>query len=648
MDIFPVEWKKDNLKVKVADRRKQKALKSAELTITFNGSEKKLLFFFAPLIDHKLVLGMDFWNLFGIEPRLKDVCNICKACELCEISEEILPKTGNGEERIFHNLTPEQSKRLQEIKGKFAFSNEHTLSFTPLIQHEIILNDHVLIKQRPYHVSPYIQQKINLEIDRMLRLGIIEKAMSPTWLNPVMPVKKSNGKIRLVLDARKLNACTVKNTYPPQNLNRILEQLQCSKYMSTIDLRDAYYQIRIKESSRPCTAFSVSTKGTYQYVRMANGLCNAGSTLCELVTNIIGCDLEPFLFPYMDDFLVATTTFEEHMQVLEKLASRLKEANLTVSSEKSHFCMSQTAYVGYLISEKGLQANPEKIKPILEYPTPTNIKAVRRLIGMSGWYRRFVPNFADESAPITELLKKENGPFKWTENAQAAFERLKSILTSPPILSPPDFNRPFTIQSDASDTGVGAVLTQQNEGEEKVIAYFSAKLTKPQRNYAATEKECLGVILAIERFRPYVVGVKFFVQTDCASLLWLQNIKEPASRLARWALRLQAYNFELSHRKGKHNVVPDALSLHADAFELEDILNSNDKNYQDLCKLAQSDDNDENKYKFENNLLYQSVPTRYGKVWKIYIPTDKVIETIRDAHDDILAGHGAVGKQRRG
>lgn len=424
-----------------------------------------------------------------------------------------------------------------------------------------------------------------------------------------------------------------------------------TKYISTIDLSDAYYQIRIAKVSRGCTAFSVSSKGTFQYKRMANGLTNASASLCELIQNIIGSDLEPKVFPYMDDFLILTETFDEHIAVIKEVAKRLNSANLTISATKCYFCMKRTSYVGYTISENGIEPNPERIKPILDMPSPSSLKSVRRLIGMAGWYRRFIPKFAEITAPITETLKKENFPFQWNEKAQDAFEKLKAILTTEPILQSPDFSKPFVLHTDASDTGVGGILTQNINDNERVIAFFSTKLNSAQRNYTTTERECLAVLLAIEKFRPYLDGVKFTVYTDHASLVWLQNMKEPTSRLARWALRLACYDFELFHRKGKDMVVPDCLSrLNCEIIDLEDFRNTKDENYWQTFKATQQGiamDAENNFYTIENELLYKKVLGRNGSAWKLYVPADYVEMILKDCHDNLTAGHFGTFKTLR-
>lgn len=293
---------------------------------------------------------------------------------------------------------------------------------------------------------------------------------------------------------------------------------------------------------------------------MAFGLCHSGATLCRLVDRVIGCDLEPYVFVYLDDIIIATDDFETHFDILSKLSQRITAAGLTISVSKSRFCMRSLKYLGYIVDENGIKPDPEKVSAIEEYPVPKTVKDVRRLIGLTGWYRRFIPDFASISAPITALIQKNCAKIVWTAEAQEALIRIKVALTSAPILANPNYDLPFIIQTDASDAGMGAVLVQGEGKEERVIAYWSQKLSSAQRKYQTTERECLAVILAVEKFRPYIEGAKFTVITDHASLLWLRNLKDPTGRLGRWALRLQPYDFMLKHRKGKFMVVADALS----------------------------------------------------------------------------------------
>lgn len=648
-----IQQKKVSQKIRTADGTTHAIETKINVPIAFNGRKRNIELLIAPRISQSLILGTNFWEAFEIEVKLPTVMSI--------LPEEIKPGKPKSP-KILHELTNEQMKALAKIKSEFKFSEKGSLTFTTQITHKIDTGSVKPIKQRPYQFSPFLQNLMNNEVDRMLQLGIIEKISSPTWLSPVTIVQKANGGVRLCLDARKLNEHTIKNSYPQQNANRILRQIKGIKYLSSLDLSDAYYQIKIAPESRNHTAFAVSGKGTYRYKRMANGLCNASSTLCELIDNVLGCDLEPHVFPYMDDFIVCTDSFEKHLEILSEVAKRLKNANLAISAEKSHFLLRQISYLGYIISDEGIFPDNEKIKPILEYPTPNNIKAVRRFIGMTGYYRRFIPDFSTIAAPITERLKTKYLKFEWTAEANAAFESLKSLLIEPPILTPPNYDKPFEVHCDASNVGIGAVLIQRIQNKEHNIAFYSAKLEKAEINYSTTEKECLAVIRALENFAPYLAGYKFTVITDHASLKWLQTIKDPSGRLARWAMRLQALNFELVHQKGKLNVVPDALSRApidtgstkpssrgevpaqwTNAIDIQNLTNTTDKTYIENFQKCR-DNIDNHKYQIRKGILEINVSKTGPADWKIAIPVDHVKQTLHEIHSDILAGHGGYWK----
>lgn len=416
---------------------------------------------------------------------------------------------------VKHKLSKQQQFQLDEVIATFEnASNEGILGCTDRTTHVIDTADAKPIKQRQYVLSPYVQKTVVEEINRMLARGIIQKTDNPTWLNPVVAVRKPNGKIRLCIDARRLNDATIKNAYPHPNANRILSQLKGTRYLSAIDLRDAFYQIPLDQESQRKTAFAICGYGPFVFKRMAMGLCNAAATISELVQNIFGCELEPWAFHYKDDVIIATDTFHEHIEILKKV--------------KSRFCMQRLVFLGYVIDKDGIQPDPDRIRPITEFPPPKTVNDVRRLIGMASWYRRFINNFSDITAPISELIKKSKERFTWSEEAENAFQRLKIALISTPILATADFDQPFQVECDASDLGIGAVLTQCQHGERRVIAYMSAKLSATQRKYQVTERECLAVNTAIERFRPYIEGVHFTVLTDHASLQWLRNLKDPA------------------------------------------------------------------------------------------------------------------------
>lgn len=390
-------------------------------------------------------------------------------------------------------------------------------------------------------------------------------------------------------------------------MNRILGQLSPSNYISTLDMTDAYYQIPLDETSKCKTAFSVPSKGTYVFKRMVMGLCDSGSTLCWLIDKILGADFEPHCFPCMDDIVIVTDTFEKHMEILKKIAERLRMANLTINPKKSLFCYKRLKYLGHIIDENGVSLDPSRIEAMLNFPEPSTIKEARRVLGMAGWYRKFVRNFAEVTAPISETLKTSNGAFKCTTAASLAFKKLIKCLTEAPILGTADYSLPFVIESDASDVGCGCVLIQNQKGTNRVIAYMSQKFTNAQRKYQTTEKECLAVILGFEKFRPYIEGSKVTVITDHAALLWLQNLKDPTGRLARWALRLQTYDFAIIHKKGKDHVVPDALSRSVETVEITDFKTTTDPWYKVLIEKISLNPQLVDDFEIKNELLYKKV-----------------------------------------
>lgn len=305
-----------------------------------------------------------------------------------------------------------------------------------------------------------------------------------------------------------------------------------------------------------------------------------------------------------------------------------------------------------MINEIGLNTNPEKVESMVKFPVPRTTTEVKRFLGLCSWYRRFIKDFSSLVAPINAVLKnrKKNKPIEWTEQADKAFSELKNKLVSAPVLASPDFSKQFVIQCDASDVGLGAVLTQNldNDGE-RVIAFASRALTRSERNYSATEKECLAILFAVEKFRMYVEGTRFRVVTDHYSLLWLKRLKNPSGRLARWALKLDQFDMELVHRKGKLNIVPDALSRSFDApAEVADVsvmnVDTPDRWYQKLVTKVK--DNPENypDWKLEGSVLYKLLVSPFpvplnSPEWKMVIPSGNRKKVFEECHDAREAGH---------
>lgn len=335
--------------------------------------------------------------------------------------------------------------------------------------------------------------------------------------------------------------------------------------------------------------------------------------------------------------MLISETFEEQIESLLWLADRLRQANLTINLKKSLFCRKQVPYLGYIVSQNGLEADPTKISSVIDLPIPKNRRDVRSVISCLSWYRRFIPNLSQIISPLTELTKESKIDFKWTDEADKAFTEVKRLMTTPPILSPPGFSKPFYIHADASDIAAGMMLAQRDGEREKVICYHSIKFTDTQRRYTVTEKECLAVVKAIEKFKIYVDGTKFFVITDNHSLCFLLRMKNGNRRMLLWQLE-----FEVIHRKGKDNIVPDFLSRYVEEIGVVD---DGDTEYDDFFQRIVDDPDQFPDFRIEGTNLYKHVRVigeegGFYFTWRLYLRKSQRVEIIKKVHESILCHLG--------
>jgi hypothetical protein len=639
------EFKKINSRVKTADGKSHEVTGFLSALVIYKGKETLLKLFVIPSLEKNLILGIDFWKAFNLAPGLISSLE----CEDSKVEEK---------ETNAYPLDSRQKQQLEAVKLLFPSFATQGLGKTSLIEHKIEVGDATPIKQRFYPVSPAVEKLMFEEVDKMIELGVIEKSNS-AWSSPMRLVVKP-GKVRLCLDARKVNDCTKKDAYPLPSIEGIFARLPQANLISKIDLKDAYWQVPLSDASRPITTFTVPGRPLYQFRVMPFGLCNAPQTMSRLMDEVIPPDLKYCCFGYLDDLCVVSADFDSHLIVLLRLAEQFRKANLTLNIEKSNFCVTEVKYLGFIIGKGGISTDPGKIESIVNWPAPKSIKQVRGFLGLAGWYRRFIANFSEITTPITNLLSGKK-KFIWTEGAQNAFDQLKAALTSAPVLQNPDFKRKFYLHCDASDYGVGAVLVQLNDAqEERPVAYMSKKLNSAQRNYSVTERECLAVILGIERFRCYLELQEFEVVTDHSSLSWLMRQANLKGRLARWAMNLQGHKFTISHRKGKEHVVPDALSrmyseelaaieyygpevdLESPSFEEEA--------YKALKAKVMEDPEAYPDRKIIGKHLYIRTEHANGNSennktgWKLWIPQSLTNSVIQRAHDTVICAHGGTGK----
>lgn len=590
-----------------------------------------------PRLPQKLILGADFWALSGIVPDLKSgewtfsnqsaLASITEADHLTELDEI-------------------QSRKLDTLLGNIFENMPEGLGCTQMVEHKI-RTEAEPIKQRYYPVSPVVQSFIDKELEEMLKEGVIEKSNS-SWASPIVMIKKKDGSYRFCVDYRKLNQVTERDAYPLPYMTAILDKLNNAKFLSSLDIKSAYWQIPVEKESRKFTAFTVPGRGLFQFLRMPFGLHNAPATWQRFIDTVLGAELEPYVFVYLDDIIIVTDTFEKHMEILKEVLDRLVRAGLKVSREKCHFVRSSLKFLGYVVDRNGLHMDPEKIESMLGIPSPKNVKDVRSFVGTVSWYRRFIPNFASLVKPLTDLLKKDR-KFHWSQECEESFRKAKECLVAAPILTCPDFSKPFVVQTDASDFGIGAVLTQEFEEGEKVVCYLSRSLNRNERNYSTTEKECLAVLWAIEKLRPYLEGVKFTVITDHHSLIWLSRLKDPVGRLARWAVRMQQFEFDIIHRKGKDHVVPDMLSRSVPVLAgISD--QTNDPWIEKMIGKIEKNPLSFPSWRVEQGKLFKFVKPNHVVVhetnneWKLVVSKSDRKKILELNHDHPLSGHMGVRK----
>lgn len=429
---------------------------------------------------------------------------------------------------------------------------------TRVLYHDINVKDAHPIKQHPYRVNATKRSLMRDEVDYLVREGLAEPSSSP-WSSPCLLVPKSDGNYRFCTDYRKINAVTVPDCFPLPRMEDCIDNLGSAQFVSKLDLLKGYWQVPLTPRASEISAF-VTPDSFMQYRVMAFGLRNAPATFQRLVNTVLAgvsnCSA------YLDDLVVYSMSWSEHLSLLGTVFQRLETASLTLNLAKCEIGKATITYLGKQVGQGQVRPVEAKIAAILEFPAPSTRRELRRFIGMAGYYRNFCRNFSTVARPLTDLLSPSKS-FGWSLESQQAFENIKALLCSTPVLSAPNFAVPFTLEVDASAYGTGAVLLQENaDGVDHPICYFSKKFNKHQVNYSTIEKEALALLLALQNFEVYVGSTAYpvIVFTDHNPLTFLCRMYNQNQRLMRWALIVQNYNLEIRHKRGSENVVADALS----------------------------------------------------------------------------------------
>nr|KYP41681.1 Transposon Ty3-G Gag-Pol polyprotein [Cajanus cajan] len=537
------------------------------------------------------------------------------------------------------SLSQEVQKLLKEFDD--LFPQEVPSGLPPLrgIEHQIDLIPGSSLPNRPtYRTNHQETKEIEAQVDDLLKKGWVQKSLSPCVV-PILLVPKKDGKWRMCTNCRAINNITIKYRHSIPRLNDMLDELHGSIIFSKIDLKGGYHQIRIKEGDEWKTTFKTKF-GLYEWLVMPFGLTNAPSTFKHLMNHILRDCIGKFVVVYFDDILVYSKTLDEHLGHLRQVLIILRDNHLYANLQKCTFCQEQVNFLGFIVGKEGVQVDSEKIKAIQEWPTPKSVGEVRSFHGLARFYRRFVKDFSTLASPLNELVKKDVS-FLWGEAQEKAFKTLKEKLTNAPILALPNFDQTFELECDASSLSIGVVLFQGGHP----IAYFSEKLHGATLNYSTYDKELYALIRALQVWEHYLVTKEFFIQTNHESLKYLRGQGKFNKRHAKWVEYLEQFPYIIKYKKGKSNVVADALSRR---HTLLSTLGTQILGFDDVKELYELDLDFQATYAkclqkpFDGFYLLEGYLFRMGK---LCIPQESIRKLlVKESHEGGLMGHFGVDK----
>jgi transposase InsO family protein len=564
-------------------------------------------------------------------------------------------------------LNDEQRSQLNSVMQEYRPIFTKVPGLCTLYEHTIDTGNHKPISTTLRHMNQAKRLIFDETFHELQKYDVIEPSKSP-WSANGFVVPKSGGGHRVVIDYKPINAITIPDLYPISRMDDMLAILGPCCYFSTFDLSKGFHQIMMSEKDKEKTAF-ISHQGLWQFKRLAMGLRNSPACFQRCVDQVLGDLKWKICAVYFDDIIVFSTTFDEHLKHIRLVLNKIREAGLTIHPNKVQLCRQKFKFLGFIIEPGLCRPNPEKVECLRNYPVPKDKKNIQKFLGLVGFYRRFIPLFQAHAKALTNLLKKD-APFIWAEDEQKSFEFLKSTLTELTEVYLPDLNGMFIIQSDASETGLGAVLLQEKDKVRHPIWFCSRTLKPAETRYSVSEKECLAVLWAIDKFRGFIEYSHFIIETDHQALSWLTRLKEPTGRLARWFMTLQMYDFEVKYKPGDSPNIrgADALSRLPAIFLMEsnseisreEMINSqsNDPWLKEIIACKSNPEGHSQRVKrqaersfiSEDGLLMRYVGPREkpwdddALYWRIWVPKELCNRVIAIFHSNAISGHLGIRK----
>ena len=484
-------------------------------------------------------------------------------CYPDEIREQINKLT-------MHISDDKHREQITKILWKYGklFDTRKPSKIDIILKNAIDTGTHRPIHTPPYRKSNKDQEVLRKETDKLLKNRIIEHSTSP-WSSPVVLVKKKDGTTRFCVDYRRLNQITTKDAFPLPRIDDIYDQLTTATYFTKFDFKAGYFQVPLDKADQPKTAFS-TRDGHFQFKVLPQGLTNGPPTFQRIVNQILGPNRWKHVLAYIDDIIIYSKNFMEHLQHIEEICSLLHEANFKLNVEKCEVARTEILFLGHVVKAGTIKPDPENIRALAETREPTSAEEAFRFVKAAEYYRKFIPNFSLVAAPLHKYSpsvqqqqqqgNNKKSKFELSDEARIAFHQLKNILTTDLILDLPDDTLPFKVQTDASVDGIGGVLLQITANGDRPLAYMSKKLTKSQTKWPTIEQECYAIIQAVDKWDKYLRGHEFILETDHEPLVNLSNKEQLNKRCERWRLKLAEYRFKVKHIQGKKNNMADYLS----------------------------------------------------------------------------------------
>ena len=534
--------------------------------------------------------------------------------------------------------------------------------------HKIEVTDLTPFDHKSRIIPRALLEKTDEAIAQMIRDDVIEDSNS-SFVNPLCIVLKSDGNVRITIDARVLNARTKVNHFRVEPVEKQLEKINGAKYFTIIDLSQAFLQVELDEDCRQFTAFLHRGK-QYRFKRTPFGLASSGAALTRALDSIFGHETDGYLALYVDDICLYANDFDKHVEDINFVLDKLRSHGFTVKPQKVQLAQPQIEFLGYIVSGDGIRPNPEKIESIQKIPPPRNVRQLRRFLGICQYQSRFLVNYSKEVEPLRRLLQKDV-KWRWTDEIDTAFQKVKQLFADSILLQKPDYDHSFVIYTDASGYGIGCILVQEiDENDCRVIASASRSLSSPECRMFVAELEVCAIYFALQKFRNFVFGQKILVKSDNISLSFLQKCKLTSSRISRYIHEIMSHDVSIVHIKGTENVFADVLSRLPRARDARERLDHTEKNevvimkmevkeclnlsskMRNLCELQLSDpvlskirektlsiehsDAINSGYCIHDNLLYKKVG-KERKIWKVCIPNCLVDDLILTYHHHL--GH---------